>query len=158
MGFRRSLKLGRNCTAVEEQFAMKFGTGDATLATILKEEILARSQAVVARVVAGETLIFPVGDKLGDLASISSLNVTGSLIWKLLASPKTVAQLATALAQEYEVEPEMVAEDVAEFVSEMKAVGLVEVSATVAIAEDCETASAAFRSEGDLEHLRNSSV
>jgi hypothetical protein len=52
----------------------------------------------------------------------------------------------------------MVAEDVAEFVSEMNAVGLVEVSAAVAVAEDCETGSAAFRSEGDLEHLRTSSV
>jgi hypothetical protein len=158
MDFRRSLKLGRNCTAVEEQFVMKFGTGDVTLATILKEEILARSHAVVARVVGGETLVFPVRDKLGDLPSIYSLNVTGSLIWKLLASPKTVAQLATALAQEYEVEPEMLGEDAAEFVSQMKAVGLVEVSAAVAIAENCETASAAFRSEGDLEHLRTSSV
>jgi hypothetical protein len=70
---------------------MKFGTGGGTLAIILREEILARSQAVVARVVAGETLIFPVRDQLGDLASIYSLNVTGSLIWKLMASPKTVA-------------------------------------------------------------------
>jgi hypothetical protein len=76
--------------------------------TILKEEILVRSQAVVARVVAGETLIVPVRDRVGDLASIYSLNSTASLIRKLLGSPRTLTQLAMAFAQEYEVEPEMV--------------------------------------------------
>ena len=58
----------------------------------------------MARVVAGETLIVPVRAKVGDLASIYSFNGTGSLIWKLLESPHTVAELATAVAQEYAVE------------------------------------------------------
>jgi hypothetical protein len=130
--------------------------------TILKEEILVRSQAVVARVVAGETLIFPVRDRVGDLASIYSLNSTASLIWKLLGSPRTLTQLAIAFAQEYEVEPEIVRGDVADFLNEMMAVGMVELSASVMMAEaegpwgaggmaaTCELASAAFRSDGDF--------
>jgi hypothetical protein len=110
------------------------------LATMLKEEILVCSQAVVARVVAGETLIVPVRAKVADLASIYSLNGTGSLIWKLLASPRTVAQLAMVVAQEYqEVESGQVERDVTDFVSEMKAMGLIEVSASVAMAVDSET-------------------
>ena len=96
------------------------------MATILKEETLVRSQAVVARVVAGETLIIPVRDRVGDLASIYSLNSTGSLIWKLLGSPRTLTQLAMAFAHEYDVEPEMVRRDVADFLDEMMAVGMVE--------------------------------
>ena len=84
-----------------------------------------RSQAVVARVLAGETLIIPVLDR-ADLASIYSLDSPGSLIWKLLGSPRTVTQLAMAFAQEYEVEPEMVRRDVADFLDEMMAVGMVE--------------------------------
>jgi Coenzyme PQQ synthesis protein D (PqqD) len=48
------------------------------------------------------------GDRVGDLASIYSLNSTASLIRKLLGSPRTLTQLAMAFAQEYEVEPEMV--------------------------------------------------
>jgi len=106
------------------------------LATMLKNEVLVRSQAVVARVVAGETLIVPVRAKVGDLASIYSFNGTGSLIWKLLASPRTVAQLATAVALEYEVELAQAERDVTNFVSEMKSVGLVEVPASVAMAGD----------------------
>lgn len=100
------------------------------------EQTFVRSQSVVARVVAGETLIVPVRARVGDLASIYSFNGTGSLIWKLLESPKTVAELATAVAQEYTVEPEKAERDVAEFVGEMKAVGLVEVPASVAMAGD----------------------
>jgi hypothetical protein len=95
-----------------------------------------RSQSVVARVVAGETLIVPVRGRVGDLASIYSLNGTASVIWKLLESPKTMAELAAAVAREYDVEPSRVERDVAEFVNEMKAVGLVEVPASVAMAGD----------------------
>jgi hypothetical protein len=95
-----------------------------------------RSQSVVARVVAGETLIVPVRARVGDLASIYSFNGTGSLIWKLLESPKTIAQLAAAVAQEYEIELAQAESDVTDFVNEMKAVGLVEAPAVMAMAGD----------------------
>ncbi len=108
---------------------MATGSRDMT-----REETLVRSQAVVARVVAGETLIVPIRAKVGDLASIYSFNGTGSLIWKLLESPRTVAELATAVAQAYEVEPAQAEQDVSSFVSEMKSVGLVEVPAASLVA------------------------
>ena len=99
-------------------------------------EKFVRSQSVVARVVAGETLIVPIRGKVGDLASIYSFNGTGTLIWKLLEFPTTVSRLAVAVAQEYDVDPSQAECDVASFVGEMKAVGLVEVPASVAIAGD----------------------
>jgi len=99
-------------------------------------ETFVRSQAVVGRVVGGETLIVPVRAKVGDLASIYSFNGTGSLIWKLLDAPRTVAELAMAVAEEYDVEVAQAEHDVTEFVGEMKAVGLVEVPAAVAMAAD----------------------
>lgn len=129
------------------------------MATILKEETLVRSQAVIARVVAGETLIIPVRDRAGDLASIYSLNSTGSLIWKLLESPRTLTQLAMAFAQEFEVEPEMVLPDVADFLNEMMAVGMVELSASVMMAEAEGSWSSAAVNGNDLEaQLRKNSV
>ena len=106
------------------------------MATMLREQVFIRSQAVVSRVVAGETLIVPVRAKVGDLASIYSFNGTGSLIWKMLASPRTVSELAAAVLQEYEVDPANVERDVVDFVTEMKAVGLVEVPVAVAMAGD----------------------
>ncbi len=101
-----------------------------------RDETFIRSQSVVARVVAGETLIVPVRAKVGDLASIYSFNETGTLIWKLLESPRTVAELAMAVAQEYEVEPAQAERDVEAFVDEMKSVGLLEVPAPLAMAGD----------------------
>lgn len=104
--------------------------------TPLAQQRFVRSQSVVARVVAGETLIVPIRAKVGDLASIYSFNGTGSLIWKLLENPKTLAQLASAVAQEYEIDLQQAERDVTEFVSELQAVGLVEVPAALAMAGD----------------------
>jgi Coenzyme PQQ synthesis protein D (PqqD) len=107
-----------------------------SVASMWEEQAFIRSQSVVSRVVAGETLIVPVRAKVGDLASIYSFNGTGSLIWRLLGSAKTVAELSAAVAREYEVDQAQAERDVEEFVGEMKAVGLVEVSASVAMAGD----------------------
>jgi hypothetical protein len=106
------------------------------LEATLRDETLVRSRAVVARVVGGETLIVPVRAKVGDLASIYRFNGTGSLIWKLLESSRTVAELVAAVARAYEVELARAEQDVTSFVSEMRSVGLVEVPASVAIARD----------------------
>jgi hypothetical protein len=103
---------------------------------MLSQHSFVRSQSMVARVVAGEMLIVPAGAKVGDLASVYSINGTACLIWKLLESPKTVAELTAAVAQEYEVELARAEHDVAEFVNEMKAVGLVEAPAPVEMAGD----------------------
>ena len=106
------------------------------MANVGREERFVRSESVIARVVAGETLIVPVRAKVGDLASIYTFNGTGTLIWKLLETPKTIAQLATAVAQDYEVELDRAESDVAEFLDEMKAAGLVEIPAAMAMAGD----------------------
>ena len=106
------------------------------MATAARDEMLVRSQSVVARVIAGETLIVPIRGKVGDLASIYSFNGTGTLIWKLLETPKTVKQLAEAIASEYDVVEDHAEHDVAEFVGEMKAVGLVDVATRIAMAGD----------------------
>ena len=103
---------------------------------MLQTETFIRSRSVVARVVAGETLIVPIRAKVGDLASIYSFNGTGSLIWKLLEAPKTLSQVAATVAQEYDIELAQAERDVAEFVNEMKAVGLVEVPAALPMAGD----------------------
>ena len=108
----------------------------SNLAMAEKSEKFVRSRDVVARVVGGETLIVPVRAKVGDLASIYSFNGTGTLIWKLLESPRTVSELATEVADEYSVELAQAERDVNEFVSEMKSVGLVEAPAALAMAGD----------------------
>jgi hypothetical protein len=98
-----------------------------------EEQILVRSNTVVARVVGGETLIVPIRGKVGDLASIYRLNGTGSLIWKLLECPRNIGQLVAAVADEFDVDAYQASEDVRQFVREMGNVGLVEAPTSVAI-------------------------
>jgi Coenzyme PQQ synthesis protein D (PqqD) len=102
------------------------------VSSVTGDHFLVRSRAVVSRCVAGETLIVPVRGRVGDLASIYSFNETGSLIWKLLETPRTLGEIAAALAQEFDVTREQAESDATRFVSEMFAVDLVEVSEVVA--------------------------
>lgn len=110
---------------------------------ISDSEIFVRSRAVVSRVVAGETLIVPVRGKVGDLASIYSFNETGSLIWKILDTPRTFPEVVSAVAEEYDEDAERVRPDVRRFLGEMQAASLVEVSerpvsaVQPSIAEEC---------------------
>jgi hypothetical protein len=47
----------------------------------------------------GRNLIVPVRAKVGDLASIYSFNGTGTLIWKLLETPRTLEEIAAAVVR-----------------------------------------------------------
>ena len=102
--------------------------GNEARIALSEGQVFVRSRAVVSRVVAGETLIVPVRGKVGDLASIYSFNETGSLIWKLLDTPRTVAEVVGAVADEYQVDTEKVQQDVLRFLSEMRTVGLIEIA------------------------------
>jgi len=82
--------------------------------------IFTRSQAVVSRRVAGETLIVPVRGKVGDLGSIYSFNETGSLIWQSLETPKGLSELISAVEQEYAVGQEQAERDVTQFLDDSR--------------------------------------
>jgi len=97
-----------------------------------EEQLFTRSRSVVSRVIAGETLIVPVRGKVGDLASIYSFNATGSLIWQLLDTPRTLTDLIDAVEREYEVGQEHAQKDVRQFLSDMLSAGLLDVHPRVA--------------------------
>lgn len=112
------------------------------------DQVFVRSQSVVSRRVAGETLIVPVRGKVGDLASIYSFNETGSLIWQSLETPKGVSELISAVEQEYAVEPEQAERDVKQFLNDMLSVGLVEARPVVAMAAIDSAAQAEMQAAG----------
>lgn len=55
------------------------------------------------------------------------LNQTGTRAWKLLAEPRTVADIRDALLDEYDVETERCERDVIELLRELLAQGLITV-------------------------------
>ena len=84
-----------------------------------------RSDSVVSRVIAGETLIVPVRKGVGDLASIYSLNEVGSTIWNVLSQPRTTGDIVASVEQEFEADRQRIAHDVGSFLTEMVSAGLV---------------------------------
>ncbi len=112
-------------------------------------QLYVRSQAVVSRRIAGETLIVPVRGKVGDLASIYSFNATGSLIWQTLESPKALADLTNAVQQEYAVSHEQAEQDVKQFLADTMTVGLVELREKLSMA--------AFNSASSSQELQTGS-
>jgi hypothetical protein len=95
-------------------------------------ELYVRSDAVVSRVIAGETLIVPISKGVGDLASIYSLNPVASTIWEAVSRPRTKNEIVQLVAHEFEAELQHVERDVEAFLAEMKSARLVtEVGVTV---------------------------
>jgi hypothetical protein len=110
--------------------------------------VFMRSQAVVSRRVAGETLIVPVRGKVGDLGSIYSFNETGSLIWQSLETPKGLSELISAVEQEYAIGQEQAERDVTQFLNDMLSVGLVDACPAVAMAAMESAAQGELQSAG----------
>ena len=113
------------------------------------EQVFVRSQSVVSRRVAGETLIVPVRGKVGDLASIYSFNQTGSLIWQSLESPKGLAELISVVEQEYAVEHGQAERDVKQFLHDMLSADLVQVREEVR--EQVSMAAMDSTAQGELQ-------
>jgi len=86
-----------------------------------------RSQSVVSRQIAGETLVVPIRGRVGDLASIYSFNETGSVLWNALEHPRTLESLTSLLCQSFDVGQLDARRDVDAFVREMEAAGLLTV-------------------------------
>jgi hypothetical protein len=112
------------------------------------EQVFVRSQAVVSRRIAGETLIVPVRGKVGDLASIYSFNQTGSLIWQALESPKSASELISIVEQEYAVSREQAEQDVKQFLRDMQTVDLVQVREEVSMAAMNSTVQGEMQAAG----------
>ena len=85
-----------------------------------------RADNVVARVIAGETLVVPVRRGVADLASLFSFNGVGSTIWEALEKPRTLDELVTTVADAYDVSPERAREDLEVFLGEAQAAGVVQ--------------------------------
>jgi hypothetical protein len=88
-------------------------------------ELYVRSDSVVSRVIAGETLIIPVRRGVGDLASIYALNEVASAIWDALAQPRSKEQIVRALAEEFDGATEQIASDLDSFLAEMQPANLI---------------------------------
>jgi hypothetical protein len=75
---------------------------------------------MVARKIAGEMVLVPIRQSVGDLASIYTLNEVGARIWELIDGAMSTEQIRNILVTEYEVTPEQAEADLSEFLSQLE--------------------------------------
>ena len=85
----------------------------------------AKDADLVTRCVAGETIIVPIKNKVGDLDSIYTLNEVGTLIWELIDGKNSANQIAEEICTTYEVSPEDAMKDTVDFLKSLEEAGLI---------------------------------
>ena len=84
-----------------------------------------RENDCVTREIAGETIIVPVRNRVGDLDSIFTLNEVGTMIWKRIDGQTSTHQIVEAIHQTYDVEEEEAARDTTDFLESLETAGLI---------------------------------
>ncbi|HKR00523.1 MAG TPA: PqqD family protein [Pyrinomonadaceae bacterium] len=87
-----------------------------------------KGEDLMTRNIAGETLIVPVRNRIGDLDSIYTMNEVGSRIWELIDGQTSVSRIADLISSEYEVTPEAAERDVLEMCDSLREAGLIRVA------------------------------
>jgi hypothetical protein len=80
---------------------------------------------VVCREVAGETILVPVCADVADLSSVYVLNPVGAVVWSRLAADRSGRDVAQGIAEEFETTLETAERDVAVFLEDLAAAGLI---------------------------------
>ena len=81
--------------------------------------ILSRSPSVVTRKTGNEYVLVPVANNIADMNSVYTLNETGAFIWDQIDGKRTVSEIITAVAQEYDIDKDTASNDVLDFVGNM---------------------------------------
>lgn len=79
---------------------------------------------LIHRNIIGEDIFIPIGQTALEKNGVFVMSPVGARIWELLSQGKDTNQLIPLLLEEYEVEPEVLQADVAEFLAELSRLGL----------------------------------
>ena len=87
------------------------------------EQVYQKDPSIVYREIAGEAILVPIRQNVGDLESIYTLNETAAFAWELMDGEIALNEIATAIVTEYEVEEEEAQQDLLELVAQLVEVG-----------------------------------
>lgn len=91
----------------------------------IENKFFTKEKDLVTRNVAGETIIVPVKNNVGDLNSIYTLNEIGTAIWELVDGKKDVRKIIEKICNEYEVSVDEAERDTVEFLEQLKEAGVI---------------------------------
>lgn len=89
------------------------------------EEIYRHSPDLIQRQILGEALLVPIRGELADMQRVFALNPTAEHIWSQFDGERDLAAIRDGLVARFAVEPAQAEEDIAEFIAELSAAGLI---------------------------------
>ena len=84
-----------------------------------------KEKDLVTRCVAGETIVVPIKNNVGDLDSIYTLNEVGTTIWELIDGKNSVSRIAEVISNTYEVKLEEAERDALQFINSLEKAGMI---------------------------------
>ena len=85
-----------------------------------------KSEGVISRQIAGETLLVPIRGELAAMQQLFALDQTGEFIWALLDRRIDIEGIRNAVVEVFDVTIEEAGSDIEEFVGELASAGLIE--------------------------------
>ena len=79
----------------------------------------------IARDIAGELVLVPIGTAAKNYGGLVTCNEVGAFIWKKLEDGKTMDELVNAMLDEFEVDEPTARNDAEEFIGRLKEIGAV---------------------------------
>ena len=86
------------------------------------DQIYKKNENFVFRQIDDETILVPIEDNVGDMGSIYNLNEVAAFVWEHFDGEKTLGDIKDMVLKEFEVSPQDAAEDLSEFVLQLKEV------------------------------------
>jgi len=81
---------------------------------------------IVARDIAGETILVPVRGNLADMQRIFSLSPVAAFLWEQIDGKQELQMILAKVIEDFEVEREDASSDLREFITELLEAGLIE--------------------------------
>jgi hypothetical protein len=82
-----------------------------------------RNSNFIFRKIVDETVLVPIHQNVADMNCIYTLNELGAFIWEQLDQPRTQMELQNAILGAYDADPEVICQDLTQFLNEMMGIG-----------------------------------
>jgi hypothetical protein len=89
------------------------------------DQVYWKDPAIVARQIAGEMILVPIRQNVGDLESIYLLNETALFAWQRFDGSLTLGDIRDQITQEFEVNEQEAGQDLLELISDLERLGAV---------------------------------
>lgn len=91
------------------------------------ETIFAPSSKIISREIMGEIVIVPIESGVADFSdAMFSFNETGALAWKCIEEKKSLGQICTAIAEEYDADSTRIEQGIYALITELLEKGIIE--------------------------------